>query len=252
MNDNQGLQTSRKSTFMLFVPADFSDFSCFFQKLHAHSDPVSAHIWEQFSPSARDNINKEQDDTKIQPALIAELNRILQSGHIYSKRVFSSDKLSKETKHLLSMNPYGPSLVELNRRIIEDSYQLEIVRLPHNSSMIGYQSIVELTLKVIPILLAIVYATGFLIVSAFLNRFGVDEASMEFLRTTYIQTGLLYLAFPVFILVPLFIFIRLRCTPHATTKMPTIAITGMLNLLFIFYYFATYAQPGSFYDKRLY
>jgi hypothetical protein len=148
------------------------------------------------------------------------------------------------------MAPVGIDLVELNRRFLEDSYPLELVKLPTASSLSDPKAILELILKVFPIGAAIVYATGFLVVSAFLDRFGINEANVEFLKVTYIQVGLLYFAFPVFVLAPIFIFFRLHNDPHATTRMPTIAVVGTLNLLFTFYWFATFAQPGEFYAER--
>jgi len=71
-------------------------------------------------------------------------------------------------------------LVELNRRLLEDSYPLELVKLPTASSLSEPKAILELLLKTFPLVQRIVYATGFLIVSAFLDRFGINEAHVEF------------------------------------------------------------------------
>lgn len=66
----------------------------------------------------------------------------------------------------------------------------------------------------------------------------------------YLQVGFHYLAFPLLVLLPIFVFFRLQGDPHGRTRMPTIAIFGMVNVLFTFYWFATFAQPGDFYAKR--
>lgn len=50
--------------------------------------------------------------------------------------------------------------------------------------------------------LGLAYLCGFLVVEAFFFRIGIHDLNMELLRLRYIQTGLLFLAFPLFVLVP--------------------------------------------------
>jgi len=50
--------------------------------------------------------------------------------------------------------------------------------------------------------LELAYLCGFLVVQAFLSRIGIHDLDMELLRLRYIQTGMLFLAFPLFVLLP--------------------------------------------------
>src|SRR5271157_2081898 len=52
-------------------------------------------------------------------------------------------------------------------------------------------------------LLGVAYICGFLVVYTFLNRFGIHDSSTEFFRVRYVHTGLLCLAFPIFIMAPI-------------------------------------------------
>ncbi len=53
------------------------------------------------------------------------------------------------------------------------------------------------------VLIGLSYLAGFLVTYTFQSRLGIHDANAEFLRIRYIHTGLLCLAFPMFIAVPL-------------------------------------------------
>ena len=107
----------------------------------------------------------------------------------------------------------------------------------------------EITAKLFAIGAIVIYATGFLVLSIFLDRFGVREAGVEFLKVKYVQVGLLCVSFPFGILVPLFLFFYVRDHPSTKIQMPRIAIFGIMNSLLVCYWFAVFANPGYFYEK---
>lgn len=60
------------------------------------------------------------------------------------------------------------------------------------------------------VVIALTYGCGYLCLSTFLDRFGIHEPSGDFLKIRYIYTGILFLLFPITILVPLVITISLK------------------------------------------
>lgn len=107
----------------------------------------------------------------------------------------------------------------------------------------------EIVAKLFAIGAVVIYATGFLVVSIFLDRFGVREAGVEFLKVKYVQVGLLCVSFPFGILAPLFLFFYVRDHPNTKIPMPRIAIFGITNSLLVCYWFAVFANPGYFYKR---
>src|SRR5674476_1469603 len=67
----------------------------------------------------------------------------------------------------------------------------------------------SLTPQWFALLIAMTYASGFLLVFTFLDRFGIREGGEEFLKAKYIHAGILFLLFPVSILIPSALFISL-------------------------------------------
>jgi hypothetical protein len=72
------------------------------------------------------------------------------------------------------------------------------------------KAIVEVAL----VLIGLAYLSGFLVVFTFQSRLGIHDANAEILRIRYIYTGLMCLAFPLFVLIPvsahMWMFIRQR------------------------------------------
>ncbi len=67
---------------------------------------------------------------KLQEALLADLNRLLQAGPLYDAQVFADIELSEETQVLLAQNPKsGDALVRLNRSLLADVYPHELASL---------------------------------------------------------------------------------------------------------------------------
>ena len=64
---------------------------------------------------------------KLQKALLAELNRLLQAGPLYDPELFADIELSKETQTLIAQNPKsGEALVRLNRFLLVAAYPYEL------------------------------------------------------------------------------------------------------------------------------
>ena len=67
---------------------------------------------------------------KLQKALLAELNRLLQVGPLYDPELFADIELSEQTQALIAQNPKsGEVLVRLNRSLLVDTYPHELASL---------------------------------------------------------------------------------------------------------------------------
>src|SRR5258706_1725555 len=60
------------------------------------------------------------------------------------------------------------------------------------------------------VFIGLTYGTGFLCVFTFLDNFGIREAGEDFFRVKYIHVGILFLLFPICILIPLTLSLSLR------------------------------------------
>lgn len=66
---------------------------------------------------------------KLQKALLAELNRLLQAGPLYDPELFADIELNKETQTLIAQNPKsGEALVRLNRSLLAAAYPYELAQ----------------------------------------------------------------------------------------------------------------------------
>ena len=67
---------------------------------------------------------------KLQKALLAELNRLLQAGPLYDAQLFTDIELSEQTQTRIAQNPKGgEALVRLNRLLLADAYPYELASL---------------------------------------------------------------------------------------------------------------------------
>ncbi len=93
-------------------------------------DMFSTDLGNRLSPETvqmlQDMVDLQNPSEDLQDALIADLNRLLHAGSLYDKQRFPTEKLSEQTKRLLSRPPLGESLVLLNRWLLEDAYKSEI------------------------------------------------------------------------------------------------------------------------------
>ena len=65
---------------------------------------------------------------KLQKALLAELNRLLQAGPLYDPELFADIEFNKQMQTLIAQNPKsGEALVRLNRFLLAAAYPYELV-----------------------------------------------------------------------------------------------------------------------------
>jgi hypothetical protein len=100
------------------------------------------------------------------------------------------------------------------------------------------------------------YATGFLTVFTFLERFGVRDAGADFFKIKYIHVGILALFFPMGIVVPLLAIFSFWRAAKARGESRKDAISVhlsnavlMTNMMFGFYILVLFAEP-EFFQKR--
>ena len=103
-------------------------------KLEDTRAPVSQLIASQLSEDIQwllvgyDGIS--DPSPKLQEALLANLNRLLQAGPLYDAQVFADIELSEQTQALIAQNPKGgEALVRLNRSLLSDAYPYELASL---------------------------------------------------------------------------------------------------------------------------
>ena len=64
---------------------------------------------------------------ELQKALLADLNRLIQTGSLYNAQVFTNIQLSEQTQAHIAQNPQdGEALVVLNRLLLADAYPYEL------------------------------------------------------------------------------------------------------------------------------
>jgi len=80
------------------------------------------------------------------------------------------------------------------------------------------------------LLIAMTYASGFLCIYTFLDRFGIREGGEEFLKAKYIHAGILFLLFPVGILIPLALKISLKAAEIKREHSSAILKEEIINL----------------------
>lgn len=117
------------------------------------------------------------------------------------------------------------------------------------------------------ILIALAYATGFLCIFTFLDRFGIHENREDFLKVRYIHVGILFLLFPITILAPFALTLSLKRieikenknengvanTETDKTKkrfrVPVSGIVLFLNMLCTFYLFVLFTPRDFAFSK---
>lgn len=96
--------------------------------------PVSQLIASQLSEDGQELLvgydGISDPSPKLQEALLANLNRLLQAGSLYDAQVFADIELSEQTQALIAQNPKsGEALVRLNRSLLSDAYPYELASL---------------------------------------------------------------------------------------------------------------------------
>jgi len=113
-------------------------------KLRDGSDALSLHIKEKLSEKAGALLSEYDPSTPLpeglRKKLLADLNLLIQGklenreegeedpGALYEECRFAHVALSERTREMLSQEPEGRALVELNRRLLEEAYPEEFSR----------------------------------------------------------------------------------------------------------------------------
>jgi uncharacterized protein YcgL (UPF0745 family) len=99
------------------------------------------------------------------------------------------------------------------------------------------------------LLSALIFVSGFLCIFTFLDRFGIHGE--DFLKSRYIQAGILFMLFPVTILLPIILIVSLKNIEKSELvfKFPYSTILGLLNISFVFYLFIF--SPRNFIFSKL-
>jgi uncharacterized repeat protein (TIGR01451 family) len=115
-------------TASIFSGSDIINLPSLAAKLKTPPDPVSSFLNSQLSAETLTLLNAYGggSDPLLLSKLVADLNRIIQSGAIYTPARFAGVTLAPETQYLLGRNPTGVDLTRLNRLLIRDAYPTEI------------------------------------------------------------------------------------------------------------------------------
>lgn len=116
------------------------------------------------------------------------------------------------------------------------------------------------------VFVAILYGSGFLCVFTFLDRFGIRENGGDFFRVKYIHAGILFLLFPVSILLPFLLSLSIKKTTDKLTKtvltadksqqkvntltVPISIVLSFLNMCAVFYIFILFIPPSFALSKQ--
>jgi SpoVK/Ycf46/Vps4 family AAA+-type ATPase len=94
-----------------------------FNKFRRQKTPAARFLWRSMGEQARSIEPTPSNKDKVRKALLSDLRRIVQGGWIYEHSRFP--KLSKELKTLVADRPIGNNLVNLNRRLIAETFPQE-------------------------------------------------------------------------------------------------------------------------------
>ncbi len=103
--------------------------------------PFLTFLWDRLSEGTRSGLAKKSAEMSGRgnhpyqageevSALVADLNRVIQGGTIYSALTFSNIELSGDTLKLLAQKPAGADTARLNRLLLEDALPLDLVPRP--------------------------------------------------------------------------------------------------------------------------
>ena len=112
--------------------SDLLDFEGFATRLSfpPGADEVSPYLTSELSLATQELLFSYLGgpDPPLQQALLDDLNALIQRTLIYETERFSAVTLTPTTQTLLGQAPQGPTLVRVNRMLLEDAYPAEIVQ----------------------------------------------------------------------------------------------------------------------------
>ena len=125
----------------LFYAGDLKDTASLLIKLRDAKDHVSVFIYESFSSTMKELLERFDGSAPLSPllqqTLIDELNRLIQSGYIYEEKSFLDVKRSNRKKVLLQKQElHGEALILLNRSLLEDAYPNQLENMVNRAKVI--------------------------------------------------------------------------------------------------------------------
>ncbi|MGD0259539.1 MAG: chloride channel protein [Verrucomicrobiota bacterium] len=115
-----------------FSAGDIADLESLAHRLKqpAEDDGVSKYLAAQIAPATLNLLSNYtgNGDVKLQEALAADLNRVIQGGPLYEAQRFRNVTLSAKTIRLLERKPQGLDLARLNRKLLLEACPREMSR----------------------------------------------------------------------------------------------------------------------------
>lgn len=126
----------------LLGSGDIRNAGSFAFRLAHENDPVSAYLFNRFSPAARE-IFQDPDmqrygRDRLNDFLRRQLNAIMLQEYIYDSDRFSGIPLDERSLNLHRSNPKGEMLLKMNRRLLESTYPGELAKFEEKSSEDSY------------------------------------------------------------------------------------------------------------------
>ena len=131
---NLPLNTIADTNRFLFGEDALKDPGSLAVKLQDTRAAISTSIAAQLSVETQQLLNEydgaSSPSLDLQKALLADLNRLIQTKLLYNDQLFANIELSEQTETLISENPQsGEALVQLNRCLLADAYPYELTSL---------------------------------------------------------------------------------------------------------------------------
>ncbi len=115
-----------------FVPGDITNLTALAARLNLpqFDDGVALYVREQLAAPTLELVKHDEGGTNaaLRAGLVADLNRLTQSGALYETNRFAKVELSPDTTAMLRQRPLGIDLVALNRLLLLDAFRGEIAR----------------------------------------------------------------------------------------------------------------------------
>ncbi|NUM34354.1 MAG: putative baseplate assembly protein [Candidatus Brocadiae bacterium] len=97
-------------------------------KLLSNFDMVGRYVQEKFKKEEMQKLQEEANKENIIAFLLSSLNSLIQEPSFYDPGRFFKTTLRRSTQELLKKNPKEAELLKLNRMLLEDSYNEDIIK----------------------------------------------------------------------------------------------------------------------------
>jgi len=113
------------------IPGDIKDFASLAGKINSAGDPLSKYVKENLSPETRELLDKYsgsgEPSKELQKSFVEDLNKVIHGPCIYDEERFLGIEIKRRTQRLLKKNPSGKELVQLNKYLLVDAYEKELL-----------------------------------------------------------------------------------------------------------------------------